>query len=252
MIMACLGAGMVAAKGDAAGGESPQTVAINEEAVALNLAFKPKRLPPHVRTPMHLTVEVKVQPYSGPLRGISSMIVDLDRSIGFESDSLPVCSWPAVQYHLQVDAVGSSDCPRAVVGHGEATIGFAFPEAKPIMVPAPVTVYNGGVVGRALQLLIEIPVTQPLEGTLRLVAPVRQVRHGSLGSEMTMQMPTIAEGFAALVDLRLELDGDLSREGRPPAFVTASCRRGKLAATMAATLTDGTTAAEESIRACTS
>jgi hypothetical protein len=94
----------------------------------------------------------------------------LDRSIGFESHGLPVCSWPAVRHHLQVDAAGPCECPRAVVGHGEAKIEFVFPEGQPMKVPAPVKVYDGGIVGGPLELLIEISVPQPTEETVRLVA----------------------------------------------------------------------------------
>jgi hypothetical protein len=237
--------------GSAAEGEAPSTVAISEDVASLNFAVTPKRLPADLHIPATLDLGAEaMETRSGIPLGLSTMTFDLDRSIGFEPRGLPVCSWPAVQHHLQVDAAGPGECPRAVVGHGEAKIEFAFPENMPIKVPAPVKVYNGGIVGGALELLIEIPVAQPLDGTIRLVAPIRQVRRGRVGSEATIQIPTLSGGWGTLLDFDLELGRSFKQEGRPAAFVTARCRGGKLAAAMTAVLTDGTAAADESIRAC--
>jgi hypothetical protein len=192
-----------------------------------------------------------VEPRSGIPRGLSTMTFDLDRSIGFEPHGLPVCSWPAVQHHLQVDAAGPGECPWAVVGHGEAEIEFAFPGDKPIKVPAPVKIYNGGIVGGVLELLIEIPVAQPMDGNIRLVAPIRQVRRAQVDNEAIIEIPTLSGGAGLLLDLQLELGRSFKQEGGPAAFVTARCRRGELAAAMKAVFTDSTTATDESIRACT-
>jgi hypothetical protein len=251
MVVVGLGAVLAPAIGSAAEGEAPAVVAVNEEVAGLNFAVTPDRLPPDLRTPATLDLGVEVEPGAGAPRGLSTMTFDLDRSIDFEPHGLPVCRWPAVQFHLQVDAAGPGECPRAVVGHGEAKIEFAFPESKAIVIPAPVKVYNGGIVGGTLELLVEIPVAQPLDGSIRLVAPIRQVRRGRVGSEATIEIPTLSGGAGMLLDFQLELGRSFRQEGRPAAFVTVRCRRGKLAAALTAVFTDGTTAADESIRACT-
>jgi hypothetical protein len=251
LVMAGSGAVLAPALGSAAEGEAPPTVAVGDGVAGLNFAVTPDRLPPEVRTPATLELGVEAEPRAGIPLGLSTMTFDLDRSIGFEPRGLPVCSWPAVQYHLQVDAAGPGECPRAVVGHGEATIEFAFPESKPIKVPAPVKVYNGGIVGGALELLIEISVAQPFDGTIRLVAPIRQVRRGRVGSEATIEIPTLSGGAGMLLDFQLELGRSFRQEGRPAGFVTARCRHSKLAVALREVFTDGTAAAEESIRACT-
>lgn len=251
MMVVGLGAVIAPAIGSAAGGEAPTTVVIGEEVAHLNFAVRPRRLPPDLRAPATLVLGAEaVEPWVGTPRGLSTMTFDLDRSIAFERRGLPVCGWPAVQHHLQVDAAGPGECPRALVGHGEARIEFAFPENEPIKVPAPVKAYNGGIVGGALELLIEITVPPPAEGTVRLVAPIRQVGRGRVGGEATIAIPTLGGGRGTLLDFQLELGRSFKQEGRPAAFVTARCR-GRLAAAMTAVLTDGTTATDESIRACT-
>jgi hypothetical protein len=250
--MVGLGAVLAPALVSAAEGEGPVTVAIGEGVAALDFDVTPKHLAPDLPTPVTLDLGIEELPgaYSGPPPGLSTVTLDLDRAIEFEPAGLPVCSWPAVQHHLQVDAAGPGECPRAVVGHGEATIEFAYPENDPIKVPAPVKVYDGGIVGGALELLIEIPVAAPLSGTIRLVAAIRRVQRGRIGSELTIVMPTISGGHGMLLDLQLELGRSFNRGGGPAGFVTAKCPRGKLAASMTAVLTDGTEVADESIRAC--
>jgi hypothetical protein len=253
MMVAGLGAVIAPAIGSAAGGEAPTTVVVSEEVARLNFAVRPKRLPSGLRAPATLELGAEaVEPRAGIPRGLSTITFGLDRSIAFEPRGLPVCSWPAVQHHLQVDAARPGECPRALVGHGEAKIEFSFPETEPFKVPAPVKVYDGGIVGGALELLIEITVPPPAEGTIRLVAPIRQVGRGRVGSEVNIVIPSLSGGWGTLLDLQLELGRSFRQEGRPAAFVTARCRGGKLAAPMTMVLTDGTTLADESIRACRS
>jgi hypothetical protein len=251
MLLVGLGAAIAPALGKAAEGEAPPMVAVGDEVAGLNFAVTPTRLPPDVRTPATLDLGVEAEPGAGMPRGLSTMSFDLDRSIGFEPSGLPVCGWPAVQHHLQVDAAVPGECPRARVGHGEAKIEFSFPETEPFEATAPVKVYDGGTVGGALELLIEITVPPPAEGTIRLVARIHQVGRGRVGSEVNIVIPTLSAGSGTLLDLQLELGRSFSQEGRPAAFVTARCRDGKLAAPMTAVLTDGTTVADESVRACT-
>jgi hypothetical protein len=252
LIVVGLGAVLAPAIGSAAEGEAPVTVTVSGEVPRLQFAVTPSRLPPDLRTAATLKLEAEaMEPSSGIPQGLSTVTFDLDRSIGFEPRGLPVCSWPAVQHHLQVDAAGPGECPRAVVGHGDAKIEFFFPETEPIKVTAPLKVFNGGIVGGVLELLIEIVLPSPVAGTVNFVAPIRRVRHGRVGSEATFEMPILSSGQGKLLGLDLELGRSFRQEGRPAGFVTARCRDGKLVAAMTELFTDGTTATDESIRACT-
>jgi hypothetical protein len=247
-----LAAMSVSAPRSAAEGEAPPVVKIGDEpAAALEFGVTPHVLSGDRRVPARLKLGAEVEGVAGIPPGLATMTFALDRSIEFEPSGLPVCRWPTVQFHLQVEAAEApGECPRAMVGYGDARIMFAFPESKPIIVPAPVTAYNGGIVDGALELLIEMQVAQPLDGAVKLVAPIRHSDRGWIGSEMTIQMPTLSEGAGMLMELQLELGRHFRDEGRSAAFVTARCRHGKLAASLSAAMTDGTSFASESIRAC--
>jgi hypothetical protein len=241
----------VSAPGSAAEDGAPPVVTIGDEpAAALDFGVTPHLLPEDRRVPVRLELGADVEGAAGIPSGLATMTIAVDRSIEFEPGDLPVCRWPAVEYHLQVDAARSGECPRAVVGHGMARIEFAFPESEPIIVPAPVTVFNGGMADGALELLIEMRVTQPLDGTVRLLAPIRHSHRGWAGTEVTIEMPTLSGGAGMLLELQLELGRHFRDEGRSSAFVTARCRHGKVAASLSAAVTDGTSVVGESIRAC--
>jgi hypothetical protein len=87
---------------------------------------------------------------------------------------------------------------------------------------------------------------------LFLVVPVRQVRRGRIGSEATVEVPTLANGDGMLLDLQLELGRRFKQEGRSAGYVTAECRGDRLVAAMKAVFTDSTIAEEESTRVCSS
>jgi hypothetical protein len=161
----------------------------------------------------------------------------LDRSISLNFRDLPICHAPGFS-GIQVQAAGPVDCGPAQVGVGEAAIQFAYPENTPITVFGKGKIYNGG----HRRLLIELPFRSVLDGDLDLVAPVRRVSSGPFMSEATIKIPQIADGYGALIELRLELNR--------PGFVTAECPTGKLRATLGTTFRDDTKADEEPIRAC--
>jgi hypothetical protein len=243
-----LGAALAPALGSAAEDETPRAVSIGVGASSsLNFGVTPTRLPPDLSTPVTLRLGMEVVPGEpGIPPGLSTLDIGLDRSIEFEPGDLPVCRWPGVQ----IDAL-RTECPRAVVGRGQAQILVAFPENTPIRILSKVTVYNGGIVHGAVQLLIEMAIGTPVSGAVRVTVPIRRMSGGRIGSEATIQMPTIASGNGMVTELQLEIGRTFKQEGKRTGFVTAKCRDGKLVTAMTATLTDETKTEEKSVRACT-
>jgi hypothetical protein len=243
--------------GAAAGGEGPVTVKAGAEAPAeFDFGISPTGLPASdpAATELRLSVEENPLFFGGGIPpGIEEARFGFDRSIHLEPHGPPVCRWPTVESGIQIDAAGNSDCPRAVVGHVEATIEFAFAESTPIEVLSKGKVYNGGTWGGATDLLVELPVTEPIDGTIQLVVPVRTVRRGRIGSEATFTAPTLANGDGFFLSFKLDLERGFRRQdGERGGYVSAECRDGKLAAKFAAVFTDGTQYALAPVRACSS
>ena len=247
-------AALVPATGAAAGGEGAVPVQVGTEAPAqFSFGISPMRLPASDpgKTELKLGVEESRSFFGdGVPPGIEEATFGLDRGISLEPGGPPVCRWPAVEGGIQIDAAGSGECSRAVVGHAEATLEFAFAETNPFKLPSKGKVYNGGTRRGATDLLVELPVSEPINDTLRLLVPVRAVGRGRIGSEATFTAPTLASGAGYFLSFNLDLQRGFRRDGDRGGYVSAECRDGKLAATLAATFTDGTRYAEESVRAC--
>lgn len=261
-VMVALAVGMIGstaalavpAVGGAAGGETPVTVPIGIEGPAnFNFGFSPTRLPAGDpgATALRLAVEENTTSIAGVPPGVKEAKIGLDRSIRLDPGDLPVCRWPGLESGIQIQASGNDECPRAVVGHAEAAIKVAFPETPATIVSAKGTVYNGATRRGTTDLLVELSGADPLPGIIKVIVPIRPVRRGRIGSEATFVAPTLAGGSAVFLSLRLELRRGFRQDGERAGYVAAECPDGKLVATFAAALGDGTRGSEESIRACT-
>jgi hypothetical protein len=238
---------------NAAGGETPVTVTVGDESPAIfSFGISPELLPASDPGATKLRIHLEESGFFGPGTppGIEEARIGLDRSIRFEPGTLPVCRWPAVESGVQIQAAGPEECSGAVVGRAEATVVFAYPESPPIRIPIKGKIYSGGVRHGTTYLMVELPVGPILNGTVRLIVPVRPVGVGRIGSEATIRMPNLGEGAGRLLKLDLELKRGFDQNGERSGFVTAECRDGKLAATLATVFTDGTQFAQESVRAC--
>jgi len=247
-------AALAPAIGAAEGGEAPITVKVGIDApAAFNFGISPMPLPVSDpgETELKLAAEVTPSTGAGIPPGIKEARFGLDRSIDLEPGGPPVCRWPTIESGIQIDAAGTSECPRAVVGHAEATIEITLAESAPIQIPSKGKVYNGGTRRGATDLLVELQIPDPIGSTLHLLVPVRSVGRGRIGSEATFTAPTLAAGAGFFLSFRLDLKrGFRHQGGERGGYVNAECRDGKLTATFAAAFTDGTQYAEDSVRAC--
>jgi hypothetical protein len=235
--------------GDAADGGPAGT---GEPAATLEFAVTPKRLPPpgtRAET-MTIGIEENATLTEGFPTGMTTATVGLDRSISLEPRGLPVCRWPGVEGGIQIASAGD-ECPHAVVGTVEGSLFFDYPENTPIRTFGKGKVYNGGVRRGVTYLLLEIPFGAPLSAALRLVVPVRPARHGRIGSEATITVPRIADGYGLLTSLRIEVGRTVSRQKGPAGYVIAECRDRKLVASLSVVL-GGETQGEgqEVVRSC--
>jgi hypothetical protein len=219
-----------------------------------SIGISPKRLPAGDpgATELRIHLEDKGITDTGAPAGVKETKIGLDRSIRFEPGTLPVCRWPGVESGIQIQSTGIGECPRAVVGRVEATVLFAYAENTPITIPVKGKIYNGGIRGGTIYLLVELPLGLNWGGTVPLVVPVRAVKAGRIGSEATIRLPRLGDGAGHWLNLDLELQRGLNQDGKSVGYVNADCRDGKLAATFAAVLADGNKFAGESIIACTS
>ena len=250
-----LTAALAPAVGGAAGGETPVTVAVGNEGPAwFEFGISPRHRPARDPGATELKLGIEASPSIGSGDGIPPGIEEakfgLDRSIHLERGDLPVCRRPGVNFP-QIDASGADLCPQAaVVGHAEAAIEVAFPESKPLILSTEGKVYVGGTRRGVPDLLVALPMEYPVSGTVSFLLPVRTVGAGRIGSEMAFTAPTLVGGDGFFLDFQLDLKRGFTDHGERTGYVTAECRDGKLAATVAVVFTDGTQYSQQSVRVC--
>jgi hypothetical protein len=247
-----LTAALAPAVGGAAGSEMPGTVAVGNEAPAwFTFGISPTLLPAGDPGATELKLAVEESPSVGIPPGIEEAKFGLDRSIRLERGDLPVCRRPGVNFP-QIESTGADLCPQtAVIGHAEAAIEVAFPESRPLIDSTTGKVYIGGTRRGVPNLLVALPTADPIGGMVAVLVPVRPVRGGRIGSEMTFTAPTLLGGDGFFLNFQLELRRGFAEGGERTGYVTAECRDGKLTAQLDVTFTDGTQYAQESSRACT-
>jgi hypothetical protein len=244
-IVVVLGLGSPAA--DAAGGAAPVTVKVEDEApVDFSFGVAPKRLPTGEGGVTRLMLDLEETSFQfGARPGLQMVTIGMDRSITMEPRGLPVCHRLGAEAGPRVAPVRFHACAGAVVGRVGGDVFLDYPEQNQVLVHGAGTIYRS--VGKSL--LLEIPLGVFNE-TVWLVADVRPSRRGKIGSEMTIQVPTINEGLGTLTRLDLNLGRTFARDGERIGYVEAGCHDGRLTASQSTRLTDGTADRSESLRAC--
>jgi hypothetical protein len=236
--------------GTASGRETVITLPTEGESSAtLEFGLTPKVLPAGGRQVAKLVLGVEEGGADGIPPGISMATFGIDRAIELDPSGLPPCR-TSVTEGVQIDAAGETDCRRSIVGRVEAKIMFAYPENDPITITGRGIVYFAGNRPGGSDLLVEIPFGIPLSANLDLIVPIRSVSRGRIGSDATVRIPKIAEGYGLLGSLRLELGRVFSRDGERVDYVDAECRRDELRAALSVELGDRTEARGESTRVC--
>jgi hypothetical protein len=231
----------------AAGGEEPAPVRVEEESgLTPGIGFSPKALSRTSRTPIRLYLSQEVNEMYGHPPAERELVIELDRNVMVQTKGLPVCHL-GVQTGLTV----AEACRGTSVGFGEESIQVAFPEAKPIVVPANVEILNGGERGGAITMYAHASFGSPIGGSVNTKLVFTRIRDGRFGWRIDATLPQIAGGDGSLYGLRLTFGREYGYEGKKASVLSATCVDGKLVAHVRSSFDDGTSGAAEITRACT-
>ena len=85
--------------------------------------------------------------------------MNIDKDVKVNVKGFPVCK--AGQLEARDTKAAKRVCGKTILGKGHADAEIAFPEQKPIKVPSPLLVFNGGEHGGKITLLIHTFITVP-------------------------------------------------------------------------------------------
>lgn len=187
----------------------------------------PKAMPKtdYVPVTTHITGKIKTTDGTHP-SALREVVVDIDKDVKVNVKGYPVCK--ASELEARSTKSANSVCGDTILGEGEAHVEIEFPEQKPIIVPSPLTVYNGGEKGGKVTLLIHVYITVPVP--VALVTTVTITRKGT-GVHTVSKIPVAVGGSGSALDFDFKLGKTYTYKGKKIGYFEARCPDGKFKAT---------------------
>ena len=184
--------------------------------------MSPKALPKSKYVPVTANIFGKIETKDGTHPpAFRETIVDIDKDVKVNVKGYPICK--AGQLEARDTKSAKKACGNTILGEGTADAEIAFPEQKPIKVPSPLLVFNGGEKGGKVTLLIHTFITVP--APTAIVTTVTITRKGS-GIHSVAKIPVIAGGSGSALDFSFKLGKTYSYKGKEVGYFEAKCPDG--------------------------
>lgn len=161
----------------------------------------PSKLPKNRYAPVKANIFGKIKTSDGTHpSALREAVVNFDKDVKVDPRGLPVCK-PG-QLEARNTRAAKRVCGKTIVGTGKGNAQISFPEQRPIKVPSPITIFNGGGNARRAKLLIHVFITVPVPAAI--VTQVNIKKKGS-GVTSTAKVPVIAGGSGSVLDFRFNV-----------------------------------------------
>jgi len=146
---------------------------------------------------------------------------DVDKDVKINVKGYPACK--AGKRETRDPGAAMKACGDTVLGKGKADVEIAFPEQKPIKVPSPLTIFNGGEKGGKITLYFHIFITVP--APTAVVTTITISRKGT-GLHSVAKIPVIAGSSGSLIDFNFTLGKTYTYKGKKVGYFEAKCPDG--------------------------
>jgi hypothetical protein len=198
------------------------TLRAGDLVVTFGGSTSPKKLPKNKYVPVTTNIFGKITTSDGTHpSAFREAVVDIDKDVKINVKGYPVCK--AGQLNARDTKAAKKACGSTILGEGTADAEIAFPEQKPIKVPSPLLVFNGGEKGGKVTLLIHTFITVP--APTAIVTTVTISRKGS-GIHSIAKIPVIAGGSGSALDFSFKLGKTYSYKGKKVGYFEAKCPDG--------------------------
>lgn len=187
----------------------------------------PKKLPKKRLAPIALRAFGKINTIDGTHpSAFRETIVDIDKNGRIDTRGFPVCR--GGQLEARNTRAARRVCGRAIVGTGSANVEISFPEQRPIKVPSPLTIFNGGTRGGKTTMYIHAFITVPVPAAIVTTLTIKNIRKGRFGYRVVAKVPVVAGGSGSAEDFSFTIQKRFARfKGRKHPYLSARCRDGK-------------------------
>jgi hypothetical protein len=183
----------------------------------------PKKLPKKTYAPVtsHIFGKLKTSDGTHP-SAFREALVNFDKDIKINAKHFPAVCKPG-QLTARDTKAARKACGDALIGEGKAEAEIAFPEQKPIKVPSPLLIFNGGEHGGKVSLLIHIFITVPVPAAI--VTKTTLKRSGT-GVKSVSKIPVIAGGSGSTLSFNFKAGKTYKYQGKKIGYFEARCPDG--------------------------
>jgi hypothetical protein len=235
-----------------AAGEGPVTVQVGNIKVTADGHVTPKALSKKTLEPISLFISGKVATIDGSHPpAAKEVIIEADKNGVVNVKGIPTCT--AGQLQSRDTKAVEAACGPAIIGEGKTTVEVAFPEQKPIPVNSKLLLVNGGTSGGTTTWYVHAYFSAPITGAIVTTVKIKKINNGRFGTYSVATIPKIAGGAGSPTSFDLTIARNVKGAGGKTYHpIEAKCTDGKFQAHVEAIFADGTKAATEVVRSCTS
>lgn len=225
MLTLALGAALAVAVAAIAAATTTRIQAGNLE-LTFGGTVSPKALPKKTPAPVALSASGKIATTDGTHpSAFREAIVDIDKNGGVNAKGVPVCKGSELE--ARDTAAARKVCGKAIVGTGSAHVEIAFAEQKPIIVPSPLTIFNGGVKGSKTTMFIHSFITVPIPAAIVTTITIQKVHKGRYGLHTIAKVPQVAGGAGSALDFKFTINKKkFTYRGKKHTYLEAKCPDG--------------------------
>lgn len=204
----------------------PEVFRVGNLVLTDNGGISPTKLPKDRQVPIAATLSASIATVDGShLPAAREVIIDVDKTIHINAEGLPVCK--AGQLEARDTKAARRICGKAIVGTGSGLVEISFPEQKPIMVPSPLTMFNGGVKGGTTTIFVHAFITVPVPAAIVTPVKITPIHRGHYGIHTVSKIPAIAGGAGSVSEFKLKIGRKFTYKGEKTSYLTASCPTGR-------------------------
>jgi hypothetical protein len=213
-------------------------VSLGNLLVDFHLDSAPNKLPQHENAPIDFWGSAAFGTKDGTTPPkLERMTFEIDRFGKVETRGLPVCTQGELKATTVSQARGR--CPGAIVGTGSGSVIIEFPEQTPLPAKAPLTFFNGPVIGDDPTLIIHSFLSVPVPTTYLMALRIERIRNGVYGFRIEAKIPPIAGGSGSITAFDFRFDRNWRYRGKRMSYIYARCAIGRLQARIETEFSDG-------------
>lgn len=189
----------------------------------------PKKLPKKKYAPVTVRVRGKIGTSDGTHpSAFREATIDFDKNGVINTKGLAACR--GGQLEATNTKAAKKACGKSEVGSGKGKIEIAFPEQNPIIVNAPITVFNGGTKGGKTTLFIHTFITVPVPAAVVTTVTIKKIHNGRYGLRTVSKIPVVAGGSGSVLEFDIKFGKKYKYKGKKKSYLMARCTDGKFLA----------------------